>query len=348
MTRTAHVPPAAAAYLADLRGELGDLEASEREELLEDVVASLVDATDAGEQTPVARLGTPAQFAAELRAAAGLRPREAAAAPGGGSWARLRSRGRALLDGPQVRSGLRVARELAPLWWLARAYVLLMVAARMLEQDFSVRYPFLPLLPDATGTAFWAAVVVAASLAAGVWTRLRPARGRVATAVVLANLALLAAAVPVAEHDIRADAPALGTVRVLQAPPAGVTRSATSGGRNAGLTFRGKDLRNVFAYDRTGRLVPDVRLYDAFGHPLDIPAGGSRRRLLRGADGRELGNTYPIRLAAPGTGRTLPAGRGALGTRISPIPRGAALVAPVRSGFERFCSDNPGACPARP
>ena len=53
--------PDAAAYLAALELELSDLASDEREDLLEEVEASLLEIDD----DPVARLGSPERFAAE-------------------------------------------------------------------------------------------------------------------------------------------------------------------------------------------------------------------------------------------------------------------------------------------
>ena len=57
-------------YLQALEHELADLAPDERADLLEEVEASLLELDD----DPVARLGPPAQFAAELRESAGLPP----------------------------------------------------------------------------------------------------------------------------------------------------------------------------------------------------------------------------------------------------------------------------------
>jgi hypothetical protein len=65
---SATLSSAAAAYLTERERELADIPHEERAGLLEEVEASLL---EAGEE-PVASLGTPARFAAELRTSAGL------------------------------------------------------------------------------------------------------------------------------------------------------------------------------------------------------------------------------------------------------------------------------------
>ena len=60
------------AYLAAVRASLDDLPAAERDDLLAEVEVSIVEAAGEGESALAARLGPPHEFAAELRAAAGL------------------------------------------------------------------------------------------------------------------------------------------------------------------------------------------------------------------------------------------------------------------------------------
>jgi uncharacterized membrane protein len=86
--------PDVAAHLAALERELGDLAADERDDLLEEVEASLLEI----EEDPIARLGPPARFAAELRASAGLPPAPEPPAPP----ARRRSLRERLATSPSV------------------------------------------------------------------------------------------------------------------------------------------------------------------------------------------------------------------------------------------------------
>ena len=74
--------PAAQRYLAEVAGELADLPVEERADLLEDLGLHLAALDAEDDAWPVGvRLGTPAAYAAELRAAAGLPPRAAPARP---------------------------------------------------------------------------------------------------------------------------------------------------------------------------------------------------------------------------------------------------------------------------
>ena len=76
---TAGLPANVNAYLAQLRAELADLAPDERDDLLAEVEASLLES--AGEEPLDAQFGPPAAFAADLRVSAGLPPRRAAKAP---------------------------------------------------------------------------------------------------------------------------------------------------------------------------------------------------------------------------------------------------------------------------
>lgn len=272
-------------YLEAVRARLADLPSEEREHLMSDSETSLLAAAEEDEGGSLtARLGPPERFADELRAAAGLAPPAppAATAPGASL--------RALLDHPRVRAAGEVARELAPVWWLARAYVLAGILVVFGAGAFSTMQPTLPLvLPGVLGLAFLLA------LAAGsVWLGRRERRGRIRPAGVVAiNLVLIAAALPVAE-------------RVISPGYSGTAEPAVYAGPIPadGLTYDGRQLRNIYPYSRDGKLLLDVLLYDENGEPLDI---GDRpdplRRTLSTADGRELLNAFPIRYYEHGTRR---------------------------------------------
>jgi uncharacterized membrane protein len=73
---TAGLPANVSAYLAQLRAELEDLAADERDDLLAEVEASLLES--AGDEPLAAQFGPPAAFAADLRASAGLPPKPTA------------------------------------------------------------------------------------------------------------------------------------------------------------------------------------------------------------------------------------------------------------------------------
>ena len=120
MSMTTGLPPNVGEYLGALRAELADLAPEERDDLLSEVEPSLLEAAADDDEPIAARLGPAAAFAADLRASAGLppAPHGEPAAPRG-----LRASLRELARHPAAAGTASVLRELAPVWWVARAYV---------------------------------------------------------------------------------------------------------------------------------------------------------------------------------------------------------------------------------
>ena len=118
MSMTTGLPPNVAEYLGALRTELADLAPEERDDLLSEVEPSLLEAAADDDEPIAARLGPAAAFAADLRASAGLppAPHGEPAAPRG-----LRASVLELSRHPVVAGAASVLRELAPVWWVARA-----------------------------------------------------------------------------------------------------------------------------------------------------------------------------------------------------------------------------------
>jgi hypothetical protein len=154
-------------YLNAVRERLADLPAEEREHLVSDAEPSLLE----GEGSPYVRLGPPERFADELRSAAGFPPLPPPAAPAAGLPRRLM--------------------QLAPLWWVARAYLVLALLAQFVG-GWAYGYPWMPVFHDARETLALGFIAVAISMAIGL--RRRPPR-RWAVAL---NVAVLVIGVPVA------------------------------------------------------------------------------------------------------------------------------------------------------
>jgi hypothetical protein len=120
---------------------------------------------------------------------------------------------------------------------------------------------------------------------------------------ILATHTVLAAAVPVL--DRAADAPPVPQIYEVVAPP------------SPGLVFDGVAVENVYPYDRSGRLLHDVRLYDSRGRPLELMSSDPDRRPVRERNGARAFNAYPIRYFEPGTRRVA---RPNAGPEIEPAP----------------------------
>jgi hypothetical protein len=287
-------------YLEAVRERLSDLDPEEREHLLSDTEASLLEAgEDEVALPPEVRLGPPDQFARELRAAAGL-PELPVAGSRPGLLARLAANRR-------VVAARGLARELAPAWWVLRGFAAFTAVAQVVGDDWSAQYPmFTSLLGKPLGW-FLLLAAIAGSVALG-----RRERGRRAIAL---NVALLAATVWVAIAMAGSSGGGATQVIEVAAPPA-----------PPGLTFDGRPVGNVYPYDRRGRLLHDVRLYDEEGAPLDVRRGERRpRRMVRDRAGDRQFNSFPIRYFDPGTRRVERPEAGALGDAPRPL-----VTPPVR------------------
>jgi hypothetical protein len=278
------------AYLAAVRAALSDLPEDERADLLAEVEASLVE-TVGEDERPIASLGPPEAFAAELRASAGLGDAVVHAVSSGGLDA-LRSLASGVVRRPEVRRVFRLARELAPAWWLVRGCLVVAAVAAATGASWSIAHPWLPHLPSARATALWLVLAIAASCALGLRTR-----GRASAVILIAVLAIdvvaLLAVVPVERHF--RDAPsayALGAPAIVYVPAS-----------LPGLRLDGRKVMNIYPYSRDGRLLHDVLLYDDLGRPVELGLGPDPLRRVTRASGRQvIANVFPIRYFAPGTG----------------------------------------------
>jgi len=155
-------------YLADLRAALADLPPGERDGLLEDLPEHLAEVAAEAPGSLADRLGPPAAYAAELRAAAGLRP---GPADGGGpavgsavqrlvALADRVDRGTGRVIGyPKATEFLVLLR---PAWWLLRGYL----AALLLLRWYAATS--LGLVPRVGGSAVAGLVVIVVCVLASV------------------------------------------------------------------------------------------------------------------------------------------------------------------------------------
>lgn len=293
MSATTTDRPDVEAYLAAVRDELGDLRPNERDDLLAEVEASLFDAAEESDAPIAARLGPPADFAAELRVAAGLAttpPTPRKKNPFAGAW-----------RGARTASLKRTLVELAPIWWIARAYVVVALLAWVVDSGWT-SVAFVPQIRSAEFGLVLLALAVALSVAVGLWQRRRRWSGTVSLAV---NVMLAIAAVPVGGDLVeRLSNRGYAATYYVEAES------------TPGLTLDGEPVENIYPFSRDGRLMLDVLLYDQNGTPLSLraPDGDPSRRVLRARSGTEIYNSFPIRyfdagtrrVARPGAAPTIP------------------------------------------
>jgi uncharacterized membrane protein len=311
MTTKAALPPEAEAYLSALRTALADLSPDEREGLLEEVADSLREVLNEGDSI-VARLGTPEDFAAELRLAAGLPPTHST--PHRVSWATALERTRALSSA--------FAPDLAPIWWLVRAYVAVAALALVFGSTWSNYNGAVPRLGTAKAGLAVLLLAAALSVALGMLGRRRASLRK---GVLTLNAVLVLALVPVAVHLALHPR---GTAATLYAPPVAAPTPA--------LTLDGMLVTNIYPFARDGRLLHDVLLYASIGPvgnvglPMSVrPDDPDRnRRLLRTIGGRTLFNSFPIRYFDPGT-RTVGYPDAAPGISVPKVAPGSARIAPA-------------------
>jgi len=283
MSLSTDVPAEVQAYLAAVRATLSDLPAAERDDLLAEVELSLCEA--AGESGSIgARLGSPQEFAAELRSAAGLHepPEAAPRVTIQHAIARLASH-------PSMGAAGRVATDLASVWWVGRAYVVVAALAALTNSGWSTRFPAVPRFGSAQAGVAGILVAVVASIAVGL--RLRTAGPRLRSVAVAANLVCVALMLPVASHLDKGSLPPTSVIAVAE--PFSVP----------GLANNGAPVQNIYPYSTGGQLLHDVLLYDGAGNPINI--GGNvpdpNRRVLTTSANTSVFNSFPIRYFEPGT-----------------------------------------------
>jgi hypothetical protein len=288
MTAATAPPPDVTAYLAAVREALSDLPDAERDDLLAEVEDSLLEAAEEGGSI-AARLGPPAEFAAELRSAAGLHP-PTPLSHDSELTRRLLERVTRVLESSRFAAVRSTARDLAPIWWVLRAYLAVGAIAYVFDTGWSTRHPIVPRFE----TAEIGLALVVLAMIASVWLGLRTRRHgtRYPRALTVLNAALAVAILPVA-LDVMNRSSYDSILAAAYAPPLELP---------AQLSYSGNPVDNVYPYSRDGRLLHDVLLYDGWGNPLEI--GGledPQRRLLHTAGGSPIFNSFPVRYFERGT-----------------------------------------------
>jgi len=290
-----------AAYAAEVRAQFADLSEAEVAELLEDLEDHLseVAAEDAG--TLRERLGAPAEYARELRQAAGLpEPGEGSGsgAPGAGARPRrtLRSRVRqAMADAERRARGYRAGREvldflpsLRPAWWVLRGWAAVRLLEVMTTPDDDWHH--ISIVPQVGDSTFIGLLALLIAIPASVYAARqtvpdgwrRRAMGAGEGILVLFTIGMALTSIGNQGDD---GARASGVSYVQQS--------------QSGLLDNGKPVSNLYVYDQSGKQLGDVFVYDQDGQPVTTSTFGGpfvdSDEWLDG-NGSAVLNLFPVQL----------------------------------------------------
>jgi hypothetical protein len=365
-------------YAADVRRHLGDLAPDQVDDLTDGLEADLADALQDGPRAPgddgsavdlTVRFGDAHGYARELRAAAGL-PDEGVvhARP----WPdRLGRIGRAIASvARRVSSALRlqpwwepvarVATDLRPLWWVARAWITYQALMWLsTETSWLVRW----LWPERDGipsrgvhrVLLLVLVVVSVQWGRGRWGAAQLPR---LSRVVSIGALVLLLPVAVFTYESRYYGAAPGSVQYIEVPGATVQP-------DDGVWVDGMQVSNLFVYDADGNPLRDVQVYDDRGRPVratgdegygtwSLPGVAEPWTFVPSEDdqGRQRWNVYPLQGAPSsefgflGDGSD-PVRPDAIGTPPLPFAKAPALVG-VGAGEPATEDQSPGGSTENP
>jgi hypothetical protein len=320
-------------YLAAVRTELADLPDAERTDLLEDVEQHLLEVSAEADEALDTVLGPPEQYAAELRAAAGLPARGADEAEATSRGARITSwvrRDLARLNNSRTYWGIRdFLPELRPGWWVLRGY-LAALALGMFTNRSEWELP-IPTIFDNPLLGI-VALAFAIRLSVGLGRRELGLGLRLATHLGSAVVVVLAMIALANDH---------GTRTVYETSYVG-QESASSElfGPNGPITniypyaADGTPLDNVLLYDQNGQPVAnslDVTVC-VFQEPAEQPCPGPGRRSPAHL------YPHPEPIVDPNTGEVI-------GEKARPVIRPPATVTPTPTSSS--ASPTPTPTPSR-
>lgn len=259
--------PEVAAFVEEVRRLLADLDDKTREELVGGLEADLSDQLADG-----ARLGDPAAYATELRAAAGLpeRPRRAGLGrvPGlapGATLDAIRARFDELVAHPWIAPGWEILVALRPAWWVLRAWI----AVTLLDVGFGGNQGWqISVLP--TLRYYWLSYAVLSLAIVGstligmgrFWPGTRGTGARY-TLLALNTFAILA---PIFTLSFALPGYLTGETQEAVYAHAQPVRDPLTP-----LMYNGRAIYNLFAYDGKGRPIDGVRLVDEHGRVIGLP-----------------------------------------------------------------------------
>ncbi len=309
-------------YYQRVRGFLADLDATVRDDLLEDLPDHLAEVAAEGTGSLTDRLGEPEAYAAELRAAAGLTGSSGVRIDR--SWVERGRRLSELLDQADVRLGRPIGYPrltellvaLRPGWWVLRGWVVAQLLCG--THNRASWHGFVPSLGGNPALGF---AVLLAAVAASIWLG-RRARGW----SVWPRRLLAAAGVLIAGAGLVVLADNIGGTAYIYS-------YAQSGDRTSYGPLDG--VADVYGYDGSGNLVPGLRLFDQAGNPIQLGSYNCQ-------DGSEASGTvepawtYPLCPTDPGPFRAgpgaLPSDRTGGSTQPSSAQSGSAQPSPARPG----------------
>ncbi len=248
-------------YLAAVSRELADLAADERDDLLEDLDSHLHEVLAEGEGTLQQRLGPPEQYAAELRASAGLSSADRSTAnvlhrainslSASAIWRRT-------AEHPWTRATLEFLPQLRPAWWIVRAGLAAGIIAGVYRArgfnggSITDMYRNSGLWPGGFGHRYIGVILLVVAIPISIQLGRRSLRGSARWLIVAGNLFAMALVWPALA--------ALGsqTYFVQSGQPS----------QSDGIFNNGNPVTNIYPYDAQGRPLDHVRLFDQNGQPL--------------------------------------------------------------------------------
>jgi hypothetical protein len=325
-------------YLAAVSRELADLPADERDDLLEDLDSHLHEVIAEGEGTLEQRLGPPEQYAAELRASAGLSSSDRSTASvlhravnsmsTSAMWRRT-------AEHPWTRATVAFLPQLRPAWWIVRAWLAAGIVAGFYRQRGRLNggsitdvYRDSGVWPGGYGHRYIGVILLVIAIPISIQLGRRSVRGSARWLVIAGN--------------------ALAAVLLLPAIAAlgGVTNYVQSGQAIPidGLFDNGNQVTNIYPYDAQGQPLDHVRLFDQNGQPLlgvtgnsnDFQAGINPGAMMATAAPSANANDFPL----PNT-VTIYGPDGTPTTSV--LPRPTIVVAPLPSAS---ASPAPASAPA--
>ncbi|MEP7054678.1 MAG: hypothetical protein ABI912_05465 [Actinomycetota bacterium] len=283
-------------YLDAVRAELSDLPDDERVDVLEDVEQHLLEVAAEDDAPLETRLGPPVEYAAELRAAAGLPRRGSDDDPFAQRLAARLSRSRTAqtlksvhdrLDrSPVAREVATYVRSLRPAWWLVRAYLATVVLGRLTNRD-GWWVSLFPRVADSRVIGVLA--FVGLTVCSVAWSRRAPSRRLLYAALLVidASLVITGAGWISSRLDGR---------RSQAYNPGPVAYASRVPGPFA---FGDQPVTNIYPYAADGTPLSGILLYDQNGQPLGpLPA----QENVTGPDGAvattsapaSVPNLYPL------------------------------------------------------